>query len=343
MDSFDNIYSIRLANKDDIVDIMRFINAYWKKNHIISTNRDLFEYEFLDGENVNFVIAKRRETDEIEGVFGFLYTSIEKEKRDIWGSIWKVKEGNKALLGLELLKRMVILSKCRCNLDVGANPRTSIPVVKTLLKYQTDKMRHYYILSDRYKDNFKIAKICNFYCNEEKSVYENYSVIKLNDKDQIKSFFENNNNVLEKTVPYKDYWLVERKYIDHPISNYLIFGINIDDYIRGLLVLRIQEKDDRRAIRFVDYIGDERYLQGTRAFWERALAEFDAEYVDFYEHGFDRELLERAGFKYRDDEDENVIPNYFYPFVQENIDIWTYSSTKDYKACKADGDQDRPN
>lgn len=344
MESFDDIYMITRAQKKDISDIMCFINEYWKKNHIIATNRELFEYEFLDNDNVNFIIARGSKTLEIEGVFGFLYTAQNIEKRDIWGSIWKVKDGNKALLGLELLKRMVILSGCRYNLDVGANPKTSVPVVRTLLKYQTDKMNHYYILSDFYKDNYKIAYV-NDYCYKKVEHIEaqDYLVEELTELMQVRQFFEDNKAELLGAVPYKDFWLVEKKYINHPINEYHIYGIKAENSTKGLMILRIQEKDDRKAIRFVDYLGDERFLQGTSSFWHNILIKYEAEYVDFYEHGFDQEILTKAGFKYRDESDTNIIPNYFYPFVQENIDIWTYSSTKQYKACKADGDQDRPN
>ena len=44
MNAYDVRYEIRLANKSDIDSIMKFIDKYWKKNHIMSRNRELFEY-----------------------------------------------------------------------------------------------------------------------------------------------------------------------------------------------------------------------------------------------------------------------------------------------------------
>ena len=41
--------------------------------------------------------------------------------------------------------------------------------------------------------------------------------------------------------------------------------------------------------------------------------------------------------------DENVIPNYFAPFVQENVEIFFHAPNEEIVFCKADGDQDRPN
>lgn len=53
--------------------------------------------------------------------------------------------------------------------------------------------------------------------------------------------------------------------------------------------------------------------------------------------------MELSGFNLRSLEDENIIPTYFEPFVQKNIDIWFQSSEKGLCIFKADGDQDRPN
>lgn len=50
-----------------------------------------------------------------------------------------------------------------------------------------------------------------------------------------------------------------------------------------------------------------------------------------------------AGFVEVNEEDGNIIPNYFEPFVQENIDIWVDSRDDNSLFTKADADQDRPN
>ena len=57
-----------------------------------------------------------------------------------------------------------------------------------------------------------------------------------------------------------------------------------------------------------------------------------------------RQLVKQAGFcevRY----DINIIPDYFNPFEQVNVDIYVDSSNNRKKCFffKADGDQDRPN
>mgnify|MGYP006944908119 CR=1 FL=1 len=47
-----------------------FINKYWKQGHIMSCDREYFEYEFLEEDNVNFILAIERSTGENRGIVG---------------------------------------------------------------------------------------------------------------------------------------------------------------------------------------------------------------------------------------------------------------------------------
>ena len=92
MNKFDERYEIRLALYQDTEAIMAFIDAYWKKGHILAKDRELFEYEFVEGKNVHMVLAVERKTNSIQGIFGFSYCSHCAGKRDLWGSLWKINE-----------------------------------------------------------------------------------------------------------------------------------------------------------------------------------------------------------------------------------------------------------
>ena len=76
------------------------------------------------------------------------------------------------------------------------------------------------------------------------------------------------------------------------------------------------------------------------------LEEYDAEYIDLYSHGVQIELLEQAGFINRKKVNNLIIPNYFEPFEQKNIDLTfaykTIQTLPPVRLFKADGDQDRP-
>lgn len=45
------------------------------------------------------------------------------------------------------------------------------------------------------------------------------------------------------------------------------------------------------------------------------------EYVDIYSFGIPVEIYEQGGFIRCGENSENIIPNYFHPFVQENISL----------------------
>lgn len=333
----DEKYEIRLACKADIPDIMEFIGKNWKAGHIMAINRDFFEYEFLEEDGrVNFILAIDRNKGTIEGLNGFLKASHDKNYLDIWGSIWKVLPGNMLFLGTEIIKRYVSLTGCRTIMGVGSNPRTAIPIFDRILKMYTGKMKHYYMLADR--NDFIIAKV-----NKHPSVKINEStacmirfrtIEEMEHRIDLKKYHD--------CIPYKDAWYIEHRFFKHPIYHYDVYGIEFDGNVDAVIVLRKQEYRERIAIRFVDYIGNQTLFAELGSFFWRLLKAENVEYVDFYCDGFPEEPVVAAGFTLLDENDKNIIPNYFGPFLQENIDIWVNSSCDKAIFTKADADQDRP-
>lgn len=339
MNCYDEQYEFRVANKNDISDIMGFIEKNWKSDHIMAKNRDFFEYEFMEKDGtVNFILAIDKKKGTIECLNGFLKASHDVYHLDIWGSIWKVLDGNMGMLGAELIRRRKELTKCRCDLDVGDNPKTAIPVLKVLLKRYTTKMTHYYILSD--KKEYKIAKIS--YLPEKKLGSDNYNVVRFFCIEELMERFDTTKYI--NYTPYKDYWYINHRFFEHPVYDYEVYGIEKDGRVGAIFVLRNQSYEDRVAIRFVDYIGDKSLIAGIGLFLENYINQNDKnEYLDFYCAGIDEAYVLSAGFVALKEEDDNIIPNYFGPFLQENIDIWVDSRDKNSLFTKADADQDRPN
>ena len=115
MNRFDEQYDIRLARADETAEIMDFLDKHWKKGHILSVNKELFNYEFLDKDEatLHIIIAKNKVNHKICGMCGFLPCSDTEDvsKRDIWGSIWKVVDevGILPFLGIELIKRLKLI------------------------------------------------------------------------------------------------------------------------------------------------------------------------------------------------------------------------------------------
>lgn len=340
MNRFDEKYEIRLARYDEIEEIMEFIDQNWRKGHILGNDRAFFEYEHVIDGQVTFILAKDRKTLDIHGILGYLPASRNRDKYDIWGVVWKVKEKEALpMLGIELKKRLVECIGARTDLGTGANPKTAVPLLKMLLHYKVGKMKHYYVLSER--EEYKIAEVKrqkrpSVKGNPESTFVERFNFI----EDVIEKY---DFTVSREDIPYKDSWYINRRYYRHPVYRYMVYGLfkEKDGRAQALLVCREQEYEGTCVLRIVDYIGNRRLFAGLRAFIDASLKKY--EYIDFYCYGFEENYILEAGFTLLDDSDDNIIPNYFQPFERKNIDIWVNSSRDGCLFFKADGDQDRPN
>lgn len=349
MNKYDKVYDIRRAEWDDIGDLMQFIGTYWKKDHILAKSRRIFEYEYTDGTNVNVYLARRKDSGEIEGFMGFIPCSVDNENKDIWTAMWKaLPNKNVPFLGVEIYKRLMKEQGARTYIGVGDNPETTIPLCQKLLHQFTDRLTQYYILNDL--DEYKIA-IVNFkpeYIRKKDAA----ALIRLNDIESVLNVysFENNRN----QIPYVDSWYVNRRFFQHPVFEYEVYGISTEmesDICDALFVLRRYSANGRQAIRIVKYIGNQQAISRVPEALRNLMTE-DTEYIDFYCYGFEESFLKQCGFEkiessdneivIEDGKGDNIIPNWTQPLYQKNINIWFNSTRKDIVICKSDGDQDRP-
>lgn len=340
----DSVY-IYTAAKKDIGAIMTFIGNEWKKGHILSLDFNFFEYEYLSGRKVNFAVAANSK-NEIIGILGFLPCAITPDgKRDVATVIWKVSDKCKTpALGLRLLDHVLKLEWVRIAFSVGINKKT-IGIYKYLGMF-TGTMDHYVILNSRMGHHeFCIAKIVGkkpvsvpmpagsryiFSDNISETEIATFS---------FREFVDN--------VPYKDFAYFSKRYLRHPIYKYNISSIRRDGEIVGLIVIRVQQYEKSVVLRMVDYFGDIEYLRFAGHFFQQLVDANGCEYMDFYCFGYTEQVLVAAGFtKVKVNDERLIIPNYFAPFIQKNIEINFFVNTEDpslIRICKADGDQDRPN
>ncbi len=339
---YDKRYDIRLADVSDIDAIMRFIDEHWKKGHIMAVNRSFFEYEFRDGDRVNFIIAVDKKTGEIECIQGFLPCSKtdDPSKKDVWGSIWKVNDTHKnmAFLGIEVDERLPKLLNCRMGMGVGLNPKTSLIIADQVFRSKTGKMKQYYLLGDIM--NPQIAVINHVPEVRNKGNYLNLDVVKLENMQELKIDFDIDSI---DALPYKDSWYFEKRYFNYPIYHYDVYGVKQYGKTEAVLVTREISCNNKKVIRVIDYIGNFTLISSLGPFLHSLVDDGGYEYLDFYEFGVDDNYFLDAGMTLREDNDKNIIPNYFEPFVQQNIDIWVSYSLDGTKCFKGDSDQDRPN
>ena len=342
MNQYDDKYEIRLASRNDIDAIMNFIDEKWAKGHVLSIDRSLFEYEFCEGDSVNFVLAINRERQSIDGVLGFLRCSNtdDGDRKAVWGSIWKTVNTEDALpfLGIELAKRVYPISGARYFIGNGANPRTSIRLRKLFFHSITVRLNQHYIYNTSLP-SLHLADIKKPY--EQNYLSEQHIKVKpIQCLDEFEGFIDLRDY---PAIPYKDSWYVEKRFFRHPYYHYSLWGISGASAERAVVVAREVSYEGAKALRIVDYYGTQTLFSYTGSFWKDLMEDCSYEYIDFYEYGFDQDSISKAGFLMRKEGDVNIIPNYFEPFVKKNVDIWGHFEREGTRIFKADGDQDRPN
>ncbi|MGL6120264.1 MAG: hypothetical protein ACRC0V_07115, partial [Fusobacteriaceae bacterium] len=253
----------------------------------------------------------------------------------IWKNISKGIFAGIECLDFVLQKENMTVSAC------GINEK-----VKTIYDYYgfvTGKMKHFYILNSE-KKGFKIAKIeKNIYSNSDASKHlclEN-EIVKFEDFEQFKN--EVNLELFRENKFFKSSEYLKKRYFTHPYYLYDKYGVLENDKVVAIVIARKIEINNSSCYRIIDFIGDEEQLRKLSSFFVKLISDNNYEYIDFYQIGIDDDIMLKAGFVERTENDSNIIPNYFEPFLPKNIELYYCTTCKEkFKMFKGDGDQDRP-
>jgi hypothetical protein len=345
MNQYDELYVFRQAKLADVDRLMSFIRKHWRSNHIFGNDRDFFVYEHGDGDDVNFILCENKQHGDIVGMHGFIPYSLNEQLRHICGCMTMVKKDVPIpMLGVELIKRFIVMTGYKTYCGIGTNPNTMVPLVKRLFRRHVGKMEHYYRLNDRV-ENFRIAKISN----SNSATVENFTVndirsaqlVALKSFDDVTQKFTLNQSY--RFLPYKEDWYIEKRYFNHPIYNYKVWGVSIDDVVCALLIGRCVEMNEAKILRFVDFIGEIENLSLIADGVKEIIESEEYEYADFLLCNVPEQIMNRAGFLKKVEDSGIIIPNYFEPFVQSNVEVWYETSDEDMILFRADADADRPN
>lgn len=331
---------IRFAKPEDKEAIVRFLQEHWSAQSILVKSRRIFDFQYGRDGGCGFVLAIDDETGEIFGLKGFFPFNHE-EHPDIAAALAIVLQGVRPMLGMEIERFLERETCCRWLCSTGLNPQTSVRVYQLFKKqYTVDTLRHYYRLADL--PAYQTAKVVrkNIPVPSEGGA----RLIPIPSAEALDTLFDL--NARRENLPYKDAAYLNYRYFHHPVYSYQVYGLLPpgESRARALLIARPCEGGGGRALRIVDYIGGQAAMAAAGPELDRLLAAGGYEYADFYCYGFEDSLLRAAGFSLRDGQDPNIIPNYFEPFLQKNVDIHFFAlKAEKMLICKADGDQDRPN
>lgn len=329
---------IRFAEKKDTAQIMEYIDKNWRKGHILSRDRILFEWQYGYGNNnkLNIVLGLD-ENNEIQGMLGFVPYDNSNEK-DIALALWKANPST-GFLGIKLIKYLIDNEPHREVVCPGINMRTTSKIYEHL-GMKVGQMSQWYRLRD--VESFAIAGIVDNTIPKCKANNPRRELVELKTMEAFKEIFNGDNEIYQKSVPFKSYSYVEYRYYNHPSYHYSLYALkNNTDKADSVFVFRVQECNGSRAMRLIDCIGDTRNLCLITASIDDLLVKYDCEYADYYVAGIDDEVLFCAGWR-KVESEGNIIPEYFAPFEQRKVDIFYSSSCPGSVLFKGDGDQDRP-
>lgn len=333
--------SIFLAKKENLEEIMHYIDIEWKSGHILARDKKFFVYQYANADGFNFVLSKNSD-GQIIGMLGFIKASA-KNDSDVWTTMWKVsKNSGNPVLGMQLLEYLR-RQGCRTVMSSGINPKT-IGIYK-YLGFATEALRQYFLLNNCIH-TFSIAVIPN----EEKQKIrilkkDSRYVLKKITSEELKEAFPFTD--YEFRVPYKDWVYFHARYFSHPVYSYEVYGIFFVSKLVSILVTRTVYVGSSSALRIVDLYGDESSFVFATCFLENIMIDNGCEYIDMVCFGIDEDIMLQSGFSEVDfDASEIIIPNYFEPFVEKNNQIHFFIDSQlnnNVRIFKADGDQDRPN
>ena len=189
-------------------------------------------------------------------------------------------------------------------------------------------------------DEYVIAKIKNKYIPYIKE--KQYQLVSFKQIEEMKEIISE--DFLLNQIMSKDYKYINHRYFEHPLYNYDYWKIVKDDGVsNSVLITREECLGASKCCKIVDYYGDiDDFKYITKAI-DEIMIKNNYEFVDIYSFGVDRSIYKNAGFVHCGNRHENIIPNYFHPFEQKNIELkFANPMISGLRFFRGDGDQDRP-
>ena len=323
---------LRHAFPSDKGAIIWFLNQHWGSRHPLVNLPDLFEYYYVNGDKLQFVLAF--EDGRMVAVAGYILAN-RSDTPDAWVSIWCAAGGANGV-GLQLMEALPRLANIRVLACNNIRPKTM--AFYRFLGWHADRISHYYRLADQ----SRFSLVQNSGCQErlpaggDLALFPVYSTVAL----------EGLGVPPTDLFPQKDLWYLRRRYFAFPRQRYQVWAASEAGRVAAYLVTRTAEVESAGAkvLRIVDFVGNAQLLPRLGGAIDRIMQAEGVEYADCYCAGISADLFRQAGFCERRPEDAIVIPNYLDPPLYENTEYYYFTNHPDYFVLfKADGDQARPN
>jgi hypothetical protein len=327
---------------------MAFIDQYYRAGHPLARHRQLFDWQYGNGpgHRYNIVLAVEPSSSEVLGMIGFIdsrrYDEALGPDNCIWLTMWQVNPRARIpSLGLVLLK--FLQEHIEHKILASSGIRAALKPMYRAMGFEVTDLSHHVLLNPAVAEHH-LAVIPRDFSPLPAAVSSGVQLRLLtNDNfsletDQFPARFDR--------TPTKSAVYFYNRYVRHPFYEYQVYLVREQSRPVGLVACRIVAQDGWRAMRIVDVLLDPRHLVHLGAPLRDLIVAADCEYGDLLQSGLDESLLLAAGFGTVTKGSGVIVPNYFEPFVRENVQISACFRGADratFVVCKADCDQDRPN
>jgi hypothetical protein len=323
----ENIVVERLA-LDELGTFQQFIKKHWKEDHLFAQESSVFDWQHKGAEAYHYMVAKQGK--ELVGVQGLIPLSQFDDRlpgNQIFLALWKVLEDRGIGIGLRLYKNIVKEYQPEFIGSVGIESR-AVPFHEWQ-GFVVGTMDHHVVLRGK-----RISR--------EKNPAVSFQKITQKELQGLET-----EPLYRHQRPLKsDTYLINR-FMKHPVYHYDLYAIMEESRLRALCVVRPIRHEGKVFLRLVDFIGPNEAVPLLGDFAAALLERYDAESIDLYSHGIPASLLRDAGLINRRETEGLIVPNYFEPFENKNVDlIFGHKASPAgpiIRLFKADGDQDRPN
>lgn len=321
-------YEIVKARPDEKDKIVAFFNKEWKKSQMLNEDK-MFDFYFRNGNELQFVLAKRRGHSSIAGASGFFLSS----ESDVWLSNTCIKSGESPFLIFQILEYFKTIAP---NIH-DVNCTEQMKRIFQRAGFQTGEYIHFFRVIK--EDDYKIIQITNRLKMPSISGFTN-------NVREITSFEEMQRITVayEAANPKKTKEYIWHRYKEFPYEEFEYrIWLAVYEGMQALVVTREQAIGNAAILRIVDIIGQEICLKAIIGFLVDLGRKRNCEYVDCFCCGIPTETMRECGFTYNI-ENSCIIPDNFSPLQRENVTInYATNNIYGFKAFKADGDMDRPN
>jgi hypothetical protein len=320
---------IRFASDRDKEDIVGFLRDHWDPNFSVVQSRELFDFLYLDGNKLNFVLALSGA--DIVAILGFCI--YDDTHTDLFLMLWRSID-TKGTTGIDLI-RFLQAQGFRSISSVGV--RKEVLPIYELLGFNAGSLDQWVRINQQL-ESFEIlgakgAVLAPSACSVEAA--------NCREVTEFDPAFWTHEKVIQR-VPFKSWSYVTKRYCRHPIYRYRIFEVTDQTSILNYFVTRTVEHRSASALRLVDALNDENGLQDFSRYIDFLFQTEQHEYIDFYCLNFSELALTNAAFVNCRDLSNVIVPNFFEPFVQKAETKYFVSTLEAPKIFKGDGDADRP-